>query len=67
MNYGAIGAIIGHEITHGFDDEGKQYDKEGNLINWWADETDTAFKKKALCIINQYGNQITNIGIKVTW
>lgn len=65
LNYGAIGAIIGHEITHGFDDEGKQYDKEGNLINWWADETDTAFKKKALCIINQYGNQITNIGIKL--
>ena len=56
MNYGAIGQIIGHELTHGFDDEGKQYDKDGNLHNWWAEETDKAFSEKAKCIINQYNN-----------
>lgn len=56
MNYGSIGQIIGHELTHGFDDEGKQYDKNGNLRNWWDEETDKAFTEKARCIINQYNN-----------
>lgn len=56
MNYGSIGQIIGHELTHGFDDEGKQYDKNGNLRNWWDKETDKAFSEKARCIIDQYNN-----------
>lgn len=55
-NYGAIGSIIGHEITHGFDDEGRQYDADGNLIDWWEPETHEAFKRKAQCIIDQYAN-----------
>ena len=41
LNYGAIGWVIGHEITHGFDDQGKQFDKEGNLVNWWHPDTAT--------------------------
>ncbi|KAK4879925.1 hypothetical protein RN001_008071 [Aquatica leii] len=56
MNYGAIGYVIGHEITHGFDDQGRQYDKDGNLNNWWDEATKEAFLKKAQCIIEQYGN-----------
>lgn len=56
MNYGGIGFVIGHEITHGFDDQGSQYDAEGNLKNWWAEATRKAYLEKASCIINQYGN-----------
>ncbi|KAI5692897.1 hypothetical protein M8J75_003309 [Diaphorina citri] len=56
MNYGAIGFVIGHEITHGFDDEGRQYDKDGNLVDWWAESTKEKFLVKAKCIIEQYGN-----------
>ncbi|KAJ8983666.1 hypothetical protein NQ317_003453 [Molorchus minor] len=55
MNYGAIGFVIGHEITHGFDDQGRQFDKNGNLEDWWQEETKKAFVEKAQCIIDQYG------------
>lgn len=48
--------MIGHEITHGFDDEGRQYDMTGNLVDWWETETEVAFKQKAQCIVDQYGN-----------
>ncbi|XP_057331077.1 neprilysin-2-like isoform X3 [Microplitis mediator] len=56
MNYGAIGFVIGHEITHGFDDQGRQFDKDGNLVDWWAPSTKEKYLEKAECIINQYGN-----------
>lgn len=56
MNFGAIGLVIGHEITHGFDDEGRRFDLNGNLLNWWAKTTEKAFLGKAQCIIDQYGN-----------
>jgi len=56
MNYGAIGWVIGHEITHGFDDQGRQFDEEGNLVDWWHPETKKRYLKKAQCIISQYGN-----------
>ncbi|XP_046397833.1 neprilysin-2-like isoform X2 [Ischnura elegans] len=56
MNYGAIGFVIGHEITHGFDDQGRQFDKDGNLVDWWAPKTKEEYLKKATCIIEQYGN-----------
>merc|ERR1719378_1863055 len=56
MNYGGIGWVIGHEITHGFDDQGRQYDNKGNLRNWWEDATKNRFLDKANCIIWQYGN-----------
>lgn len=58
MNYGGIGFVIGHEITHGFDDQGSQYDAHGDLRNWWANETREAYKENADCIIRQYGNYV---------
>jgi neprilysin len=56
VNYASIGYVIGHEITHGFDDQGRQYDSSGDLVDWWQPETKTAFDEKARCIIEQYGN-----------
>ena len=54
VNYGGIGAVIGHEITHGFDDNGRQYAPEGNLKDWWTKEDADRFKQKADEIVNQY-------------
>jgi membrane metallo-endopeptidase-like protein 1 len=66
MNYGSIGFVIGHEITHGFDDRGRQFDKEGNNKNWWEYETDMRFRERAQCIIEQYGNYtVPENGLKV--
>uniref|UniRef100_A0ABD2WDE5 Neprilysin-2 n=1 Tax=Trichogramma kaykai TaxID=54128 RepID=A0ABD2WDE5_9HYME len=56
MNYGAIGFVIGHEITHGFDDQGSQFDKDGNLAEWWAKPTKEQYLKRADCVIKQYSN-----------
>jgi putative endopeptidase len=53
VNYGAIGVVIGHEITHGFDDKGSQYDAEGNLKDWWTEEDGKAFKSKGELIADQ--------------
>lgn len=54
VNYGAIGVVIGHEITHGFDDQGCQYDKDGNLNNWWTEEDGKRFEERTKVLINQY-------------
>lgn len=54
LNYGGIGAVIGHEFSHGFDDKGSKYDAEGNLKNWWTDEDRSAFEKKTEAIVNQF-------------
>lgn len=54
VNYGGIGAVIGHEISHGFDDSGSQYDKDGTLRNWWTTEDQTRFKEKAKALQEQY-------------
>lgn len=56
LNYGAIGTVIGHEIIHGYDDKGRQYDKNGNLLDWWEDKTNQDFIKRAQCFVDQYGN-----------
>jgi putative endopeptidase len=53
-NYGAVGAVIGHEITHGFDDQGAQYDGRGNLQNWWTDADYTLFLARTSCITRQF-------------
>ena len=54
FNYGAIGMIIGHEITHGFDDQGRHMGADGNMDNWWGDETSQNFKNRSQCMIDQY-------------
>ena len=54
MNYGAIGVVIGHEMTHGFDDQGRQYDKDGNLNDWWAPQDAEAFTKLADALAAQF-------------
>jgi endothelin-converting enzyme/putative endopeptidase len=53
-NYGDMGSTIGHELTHGFDDEGRQYDKDGNLKDWWTKEDERRFNERAECMVNQY-------------
>ena len=66
MNYGAIGFVIGHEITHGFDDQGRQFNKNGNLVDWWAPQTKEKYLEKAECIIHQYGNYtVEDVGLNV--
>ncbi len=54
VNYGGIGAVIGHEISHGFDDQGSKYDGDGNLENWWTDEDKAAFEKLTSALVAQY-------------
>ena len=54
-NYGSIGAVLGHEMTHGFDDQGRKFDKTGRRVEWWDEHTVDGFKSKAQCISDQYG------------
>lgn len=56
VNYGAIGVVIGHEMTHGFDDQGRNYDKHGNLNNWWQDSDATNFKERTDVLVNYFNN-----------
>ncbi len=56
VNYGCMGAIIGHELTHGFDDEGSQFDGDGNLKNWWSEEDKNKFKAKTDVLIKQFND-----------
>ncbi len=55
VNYGAVGVVIGHELTHGFDDEGRQFDADGNLKDWWQKSDGEKFQKLADCFVNEYG------------
>lgn len=63
INYGAIGVVIGHEISHGFDDEGAQYDSTGKLNNWWTTEDYAKFQAKTACVANQFDNYFIEPGI----
>ncbi len=65
-NYGNTGSTIGHELTHGFDDEGRQFDGEGNLRDWWTEKDAQEFEKGATCIREQYGNYVIVDDIKIT-
>lgn len=64
-NYGDTGGTIGHELTHGFDDEGRQFDAHGNLRDWWTEEDGKEFVKRASCISNQYSNYVIIDDIKI--
>ncbi|KAI8379641.1 uncharacterized protein BYT42DRAFT_496200 [Radiomyces spectabilis] len=56
LNYGGIGVVVGHELTHGFDNSGRHYDAEGRLVQWWTNETSKSFDEKAQCFVDQYSN-----------
>ena len=64
-NYGDTGGTIGHELTHGFDDEGRQFDAQGNLRDWWTADDGKEFVKRASCISDQYSNYIIIDDIKI--
>jgi putative endopeptidase len=54
VNFGGIGAVIGHELSHGFDDQGRKYDAKGTLTDWWTPADDAAFRERAACVSQQY-------------
>jgi len=63
VNYGGIAAVVGHELTHGFDDQGRKFDGEGNLTDWWTKEDATEFQKRAQCLIDEYSSFETIPGV----
>jgi putative endopeptidase len=63
VNYGAIGVVIGHEISHGFDDQGAQFDAQGRLNNWWTEEDLKKFRERTACVVNQFDNYFVEPGI----
>ena len=65
VNYGHIGAVIGHELTHGFDDEGKKFDGKGNLSDWWTPEDTKNFVARTDCVANEYGGFTAVDDVKV--
>lgn len=54
VNYGGMGAVIGHEISHGFDDQGSRFDADGNMVNWWTEEDKSAFKERTQVLVDQF-------------
>jgi len=62
VNYGGVGAVIGHEITHGFDDQGRQFDATGNLRDWWTEADSKAYDERGNCIANEYTEEIPEAG-----
>jgi putative endopeptidase len=65
VNLGGMGFVVGHEITHGFDDEGSQFDAHGNLASWWQPATETQFKQRTQCVVDQYSAYAVTGGAKV--
>ena len=65
VNYGATGAIIGHEITHGFDDQGRKFDAKGNLRDWWTPADAKAYDERGTCIANEYTHPVPELGADV--
>ncbi|HXM60432.1 MAG TPA: M13 family metallopeptidase [Terriglobales bacterium] len=64
VNYGAIGMVIGHELTHGFDDEGRKFDAQGNLRDWWTPADAKAYDERGDCIADEYTEEIPEAGVK---
>ncbi len=65
VNYGAIGVVIGHEMTHGFDDQGRQFDSKGNLSDWWTEEDAQKFKEKTKVLVDQFNGYKSVNGLTV--
>jgi putative endopeptidase len=65
VNYGAIGSVIGHEITHGFDDQGRRFDAEGNLNDWWTKEDGEKFQARAQKLVDQFASYEAMPGLKL--
>lgn len=66
LNYGGIGVVIGHELTHGFDDKGRLFDRNGNIHKWWSDYAINGFHERARCLVTQYSNYtVSEVGIPV--
>ncbi len=65
MNYGGIGAVVGHELTHGFDDQGRKFDAEGSLREWWSPEVAKKFEERAQCLRDQYLSYEVEPGVQV--
>ncbi len=64
-NYGQLGGVVGHELTHGFDDEGRQFDARGNLADWWTAEDAKKFEERAECEVKEYGNFVAVDNAKI--
>ncbi len=65
VNYGAIGMVVGHELTHGFDDQGRRYDADGNLVDWWTPAVSKEFEGRAQCVVDQYASYETLPGVRL--
>jgi endothelin-converting enzyme/putative endopeptidase len=65
MNFGGIGAVIGHELTHGFDDQGSQFDPQGNLRNWWTEQDKKEFDARTTCVADQYSGYTAVADLKL--
>ena len=65
INYGGIGAVIGHEIIHGFDDSGRQFDAQGNLRDWWTAEDGKKYQDRAACVEQQFSSFKVQDGLNV--
>jgi predicted metalloendopeptidase len=59
VNYGGIGMVIGHELTHGFDDQGRKFDGDGNITNWWGPNDGPEFERRAACVADEYSNFVS--------
>jgi putative endopeptidase len=65
VNFGGIGIVIGHELTHGFDDQGRKFDPQGNLRDWWTAQDGTEFEKRASCVADEYSNFVAVDDLKL--
>jgi endothelin-converting enzyme/putative endopeptidase len=65
VNHGAIGLVVGHELTHGFDDEGRQFDAAGNLTDWWTKAVGEEFDRRAACVADQYSGYVAVDDVKL--
>jgi len=60
LNFGAMGVVMGHELTHAFDDQGREFDKDGDLAPWWNNATIERFQKRTECLVKQYSSFLVN-------